>query len=201
MLTSYLQLRVLRILSFILESYRYRSVNIRDWEHVPSPKSKNAAFVAMGHGPWRWRIIILLLSAATFHFTFILTSNQFTMAETESDSGDVSIQELQETVSRLSSHKGVQAVLILNRQGDILAESLASSFSTPSMYDADDTQPPEQKHELAKQSHKLLASAKAYLESLDPSDDVAFLQLRSKNNYEVMIAPHEGYVLAVSKRL
>ena len=123
------------------------------------------------------------------------------MAELETDSGDVSIQELQETVSRLSSHKGVQAVLILNRHGDILAESIASSISAPPSYSTEDTHPPEQKHELAKQSHKLLSSAKAYLESLDPSDDVSFLQLRSKNNYEVMIAPQEGYVLAVSKRL
>lgn len=122
------------------------------------------------------------------------------MTEVETELGDVSIQELQETVSRLSSHKGVQSVLILNRQGDILAESIASSLSAAPLYNADDS-PSEQKHELAKQSHKLLASAKAYLESFDPSDDVAFLQLRSKNNTEVMIAPHEGYVLAVSKRL
>lgn len=119
------------------------------------------------------------------------------MAEVEADSGDVSFQELQETVSRLASHKGVQSVLILNRQGDILAESIANS-TPPS--NTDDS-PPEQKHELAKQSHKLLLSAKAYLESLDPDDEVAFLQLRSRNNNEVMIAPHEGYVLAVSKRL
>ncbi len=114
---------------------------------------------------------------------------------TESDAGDVSIQELQDTVSRLASHKGVQSVLILNREGDILAESIANS--TPSSLNADDTP----KHELAKQSHKLLASARAHLQSLDPNDEVAFLQLRSKNNHEVMIAPHEGYVLAVSKRL
>ncbi|GAX26759.1 dynein light chain roadblock-type [Fistulifera solaris] len=113
---------------------------------------------------------------------------------TESDTGDVSIQELQDTVSRLASHKGVQSVLILNREGDILAESIVNF--TPSL-NVDEAP----KHELAKQSHKLLTSARAYLQSLDPNDEVAFLQLRSKNNHEVMIAPHEGYVLAVSKRL
>ena len=93
---------------------------------------------------------------------------------------NVNLQELQDTVSRLSSHKGVKSVLILNRKGDILVSSSG----------AVDT---------AQWTQKLLKTANSYLQSLAPDDEVSFLQLRSQQHREVMIAPHEGYVLAVLK--
>lgn len=93
------------------------------------------------------------------------------------------MQELQETVSRLSSHKGVDAVMILNRSGDILAVS----GSAANMHQA-------------KMTKKLLEAANAYLKSLKEDDEVSFLQIRSKESQELMIAPHQGFVLAVLKR-
>jgi dynein light chain roadblock-type len=91
--------------------------------------------------------------------------------------------ELNETVSRLSSHKGVEAVQILNRDGDIVTES--GSAATPKQ---------------AALVKKLMEAAGSYIQSLEPEDEVSFLQIRSKGGQELMIAPHQGYVLAVLKR-
>ena len=90
------------------------------------------------------------------------------------------LQELQETVSRLSSHKGVEAVLILNREGDILAESSGK--------------------DAAAQVQKLLQAAQTFVQNLAADDVVSFLQIRTQQRRELYVAPHEGYVLAVMKR-
>lgn len=90
------------------------------------------------------------------------------------------LQELQETVGRLSSHKGVEAVLILNRDGDILAEASGK--------------------DAAQQVQSLLKAAQSYVKSLAPDDEVSFMQVRTQQRRELYIAPHEGYVLAVLKR-
>ena len=90
--------------------------------------------------------------------------------------------ELNETVSRISSHKGVEAVQILNKSGDIISESGSSN--------------PQQ----AALIKKLMRSAKNYLKSLDEDDEIAFLQIRSKGGRELMIAPPLGFALVVLKR-
>ena len=124
---------------------------------------------------------------------------------TTASRGDASIplQELEETVSRLSSHKGVLSVMILNRKGDILVESgslVASKAPAASATGEEEQEDNAANTEHAMVTHKLFQSATQYLQSLQPEDEVTFLQLRSKNNQELMIAPHEGYVLAVLKR-
>ena len=136
-------------------------------------------------------------------------SNRMT-AEASSSSSEVSLQELQETVSRLSSHKGVESVLILNRSGDIVAASgrLLASSSTEggsSEHSSEKTDnasyhisSPLTRH--AQQTQHLLATATAYLNTLQPDNEVSFLQLRSKHKQELMIAPHQGYVLALLKQ-
>ena len=97
-----------------------------------------------------------------------------------STTDNVNLQELQETVSRLSSHKGVEAVLILNRQGDILAEASGK--------------------ETAAKVQQLLHAAQTFVENLAPDDEVSFMQVRTQQRRELYIAPHDGYVLAVMKR-
>jgi dynein light chain roadblock-type len=98
----------------------------------------------------------------------------------------INLQEMQETVSRLSSHKGVQMVLILNRNGDILVESGITGGNSL---------------EHASNIQKLLTAANTYLQQcVHAEDEVAFLQIRSKDNHDLMISPHEGFVLAVLKR-
>jgi hypothetical protein len=131
------------------------------------------------------------------------------MSSTESQSvdGNVPLQELQETVSRLSSHKGVESVLILNRNGDIVVES--GSVASYNLPPTSPTAAAEEEFAAALEecsaqhalrTNKLLEAATSYIQSLQPDDEVAFVQVRSKNNQELMIAPHQGFVLAVLKR-
>jgi hypothetical protein len=55
------------------------------------------------------------------------TESTRNMTAATSETVNANLEELQETVSRLMSHKGVEAVIVLNRNGDILAESTSSS--------------------------------------------------------------------------
>ena len=149
---------------------------------------------------------------------------------------DVALTELNETVSRLASHKGVETVQILNRDGDIITESSsnpaasitvssevtsASSTTTPTTNQATTTATPNgndatqstpttsvdspvaQQTFLTKQAaltKKIMDLAGQYLHNVDGDDEVSFIQIRSKSGQELLIAPHEGYVLAVHKR-
>ena len=51
------------------------------------------------------------------------TSTPETAAGTTPSKKQVGYQEVQETVNRLAAHKGVTAVLILNKDGDILTQT------------------------------------------------------------------------------
>jgi len=90
------------------------------------------------------------------------------------------MQELNEVVERLSSHSNVEAVMILNRKGDIVAGGDAKRASA---------------------CQKLLQTAKIAVQMNDEDDEeVAFLQIRSSAGRELMIAPHEGFCLVVVKK-
>ena len=110
------------------------------------------------------------------------------------------IQELEETVGRLSSHKGVEAVLMLNRTGDILVSSGGVASSSSSSSESTTATPPstaaEQQQKQAKYIKQLTETATKFIQCLDPDDSVSFVQVRSKQ-HEVMIAPHNDYILAV----
>ena len=99
-----------------------------------------------------------------------------------------SMQELEETVGRLSAHKGVEAVLMLNRHGDILVSSGGASGNAP----AENQDKPKQ----AKYLKQVIETATKFIHCLDPEDAVSFVQIRSKQ-HEVMLAPHNDYILAV----
>lgn len=118
---------------------------------------------------------------------------------------NVNILELNETVSRLVAHKGVEVVQILNKAGDVIAESGSSTTQAMdrvwSENDTDESNTNNEKHpHHAALVKKLLGVATTYVQSLDENDAVAFLQIRSASGRELMIAPHEGFALVVLKR-
>eukprot|EP00934_Nitzschia_sp_Nitz4_P004300 Nitzschia sp. Nitz4//scaffold44_size153857//112588//113028//NITZ4_002738-RA/size153857-processed-gene-0.133-mRNA-1//1//CDS//3329552208//4290//frame0 len=105
----------------------------------------------------------------------------------------VDLSEVQETVSRLAAHKGVTAVLILNRAGDILTQSGQGLVGNP---------------RLLKQT---LEAAAMYIQSIpnennnteeedvseeDALDSLSFVRIRSKAE-EILVAPKNQYVLVV----
>lgn len=159
--------------------------------------------------------------------------------------------ELNETISRLSSHQGVEIVQVLNKNGDIVMES-----SSRSQQQQQQQAPPTQQQQQQHQSHSNIGSTSTHNDdevvgadsdnsaiangntsnptaaniqyalftkhiielattyfhssgsnnssqnSLETTnqDQVSFIHIRSKNGKEMMISPHEGYVLTVLKR-
>lgn len=95
------------------------------------------------------------------------------------------LQELEETVSRLSGHKGVEAVLMLNREGNILVVSGGVNKDDPAAT-----------AKQAKFIKQLMDVSVKLILCLDPNDTISFVQLRSKQ-HQVMLAPHNDYILAV----
>ena len=90
-----------------------------------------------------------------------------------------SMEEVENTVSRLSSHKGVKAVMILSDQGEIVQ----SSF------------PPESEVEQA----KILVKIKRLSSSLfqnESDEEVSFIRIRTQH-HELLVAPNNDYILVV----
>ncbi|MEQ2162571.1 Ddynein light chain roadblock-type 1, partial [Goodea atripinnis] len=84
-------------------------------------------------------------------------------------SGDA---EVEETLKRIQSQKGVQGIIIVNSEG-IPVKSTLDNQSTV-QYSA--------------LIHQLVMKARSTLRDIDPQNDLTFLRLRSKKN-EIMIAP------------
>uniref|UniRef100_A0A3P9QED3 Dynein, light chain, roadblock-type 1 n=1 Tax=Poecilia reticulata TaxID=8081 RepID=A0A3P9QED3_POERE len=82
--------------------------------------------------------------------------------------------EVEETLKRIQSQKGVQGIIIVNSEG-IPVKSTLDNQSTV-QYSA--------------LIHQLVMKARSTLRDIDPQNDLTFLRVRSKKN-EIMIAPGE----------
>ncbi len=91
-----------------------------------------------------------------------------------------SISEVEETLSRIQSHKGVRGVLIINSEG----VAIRSTFSAP------------QTASYAGLLSQLVLKARSVCRTIDTMDDLTFLRLRSRN-CEIMVAPDKEYLLVV----
>mmetsp|Transcript_18030 Transcript_18030/g.25680 ORF Transcript_18030/g.25680 Transcript_18030/m.25680 type:complete len:108 (-) Transcript_18030:687-1010(-) len=97
-----------------------------------------------------------------------------------SDAASSSVIEVEETLARISSHKGVEGILILSRDGIAIQSTLSE----------------EQTKIHSALLSQLASKASSFVETLDQSDELTFLRIRSKNR-EVMIAPDKEYILIV----
>ena len=88
--------------------------------------------------------------------------------------------EIEETLKRLQSHKGVKGVLIMNSDGVSIRSNLT----------------PEETENYAALVSQLALKAAGVVRTLDDSDELAFLRIRTKK-HEIMIAPSPDYVLVV----
>jgi dynein light chain roadblock-type len=88
--------------------------------------------------------------------------------------------EVEETLKRVQSHKGVKGVLIMNSDGIPIRSNL----------------PPEDTENYAALVSQLSNKAAGVVRTLDDTDELAFLRVRSKN-HEIMIAPDKDYILVV----
>ncbi|KAF6724366.1 Dynein light chain roadblock-type 1 [Oryzias melastigma] len=88
--------------------------------------------------------------------------------------------DVDETLKRIQSQKGVQGVIIVNSEG-IPIKTTLDNLSTV---------------QYAGLIQQLVLMARSTVRELDPQNDLTFLRVRSKKN-EIMIAPDKDYFLIV----
>jgi len=90
------------------------------------------------------------------------------------------IVEVEQTIARIQSHKGVEGVIILNKDGSIIQSTLDE----------------EQTKSHADVISKLTVKASCLVETLDANDELSFLRIRSHKR-EIMVSPDKDYLLIV----
>ncbi|XP_023241218.1 dynein light chain roadblock-type 2-like [Centruroides sculpturatus] len=88
--------------------------------------------------------------------------------------------EVEETLKRIQSHKGVVGVIVTNSEGVPIKTSLDNTTTT----------------QYAGLMTQLVERARNTVREIDPTNDLTFLRIRSKKN-EIMIAPDKEYLLIV----
>uniref|UniRef100_A0A914X9S8 Dynein light chain roadblock n=1 Tax=Plectus sambesii TaxID=2011161 RepID=A0A914X9S8_9BILA len=88
--------------------------------------------------------------------------------------------DVEETIKRIQSQKGVVGVIVMDSEGRPVRSTLDQETTT----------------QHAALLQQLSDKAKNVIRELDPSNDLTFLRLRSKK-HEIMIAPDKDYLLVV----
>ncbi|KAJ8259191.1 hypothetical protein COCON_G00182030 [Conger conger] len=88
--------------------------------------------------------------------------------------------EVEETLKRIQTQKGVQGIIIVNAEGIPVKTTLDNSSTV----------------QYAGLIHQLVMKARSTVRDIDPQNDLTFLRIRSKKN-EIMIAPDKDYFLIV----
>ncbi|XP_045295776.1 dynein light chain roadblock-type 2 isoform X1 [Leopardus geoffroyi] len=88
--------------------------------------------------------------------------------------------EVEETLKRIQSHKGVMGTMVVNAEGIPIRTTLDNSTTV----------------QYAGLLHQLTMKAKSTVRDIDPQNDLTFLRIRSKK-HEIMVAPDKEYLLIV----
>ncbi|XP_006888950.1 PREDICTED: dynein light chain roadblock-type 2 [Elephantulus edwardii] len=88
--------------------------------------------------------------------------------------------EVEETLKRIQSHKGVIGTMVVNAEGIPIRTTLDNSSTV----------------QYAGLLHQLTMKAKSTVRDIDPQNDLTFLRIRSKK-HEIMVAPDKEYLLIV----
>ncbi|RXN19865.1 microtubule-associated s 1A 1B light chain [Labeo rohita] len=91
---------------------------------------------------------------------------------TSNSESNCAFAEVEETIKRIQSQKGVQGIIIVNAEGIPIKSTLDNSSTV----------------QYAGNVHQLLMKARGMVRDIDPQNDLTFLRVRSKKN-EIMIAP------------
>jgi len=90
--------------------------------------------------------------------------------------------EIEETLTRIANHKGVEGVLVVNSDGIPLRPSKGMDDELTQKYAANMAQ--------------LAAKARSAVRDIDPQNDLSFLRIRTKK-HEIMVAPDKEFLLIV----
>jgi len=90
------------------------------------------------------------------------------------------MSEIEETIKRIQSHKGVIGVVVVNSSGVSIRSTLDR----------------EQTIKYSGLLTQLIGKARSVIRELDVTNDLTFLRIRSKK-HEIMVAPDKDYILIV----
>ncbi|XP_037085240.1 dynein light chain roadblock-type 2-like [Pollicipes pollicipes] len=88
--------------------------------------------------------------------------------------------EVEETLKRIQSHKGVIGTIIVNSEGIPIRSTMENSLTV----------------QYSGLISQLNDKARSTVRDLDPTNDLTFLRIRSKK-HEIMVAPDKEYLLIV----
>jgi dynein light chain roadblock-type len=88
--------------------------------------------------------------------------------------------EVEETLGRLTSHKGVRGIVLLNSEGEMVRSTLETTLA----------------NYYASLLIQLAANTRTVVRELDSQNDLSFLKIRTKKHH-IMVAPDREYVLIV----
>merc|ERR1712226_226691 len=88
--------------------------------------------------------------------------------------------EVEETLKRLVSHKGVIGTIVVNNEGVPIKSTLDNATTV----------------QYSGLLNNLVDQAKTMFKELDPTNDLTFLRIRTKK-HEIMVAPDRDYLLIV----
>ncbi|KAJ3183031.1 Dynein light chain roadblock-type 2 [Geranomyces variabilis] len=86
--------------------------------------------------------------------------------------------DVEATLTRITSHTGVQGIVIATHEGSVIRSTLDNI----------------QTQQISTLVTQLAARGKSVVRDLDPEDDLTFLRIRSKKN-EIMVAETKQYLL------
>ncbi|XP_010720564.2 dynein light chain roadblock-type 1 [Meleagris gallopavo] len=88
--------------------------------------------------------------------------------------------EVEETLKRIQSQKGVQGIIVVNSEGIPIKSTMDNTTTI----------------QYAGLMHSFIMKARSTVRDIDPQNDLTFLRIRSKKN-EIMVAPDKDYFLIV----
>ncbi|KAH9507780.1 Dynein light chain roadblock-type 2 [Bulinus truncatus] len=88
--------------------------------------------------------------------------------------------EVEETLKRIQSHKGVTGTIVVNNEGIPIKTTLDNSTTV----------------QYTGLFHSLIAKARSTVRDLDPQNELQFMRIRSHKN-EIMCAPDKDFLLIV----
>uniref|UniRef100_A0A8C8YBY5 Dynein light chain roadblock n=1 Tax=Prolemur simus TaxID=1328070 RepID=A0A8C8YBY5_PROSS len=86
--------------------------------------------------------------------------------------------EVEETLKRLQTQKGVQGIILVNTEGIPIKSTMNNPTTT----------------QHANLMHNFVLKARSTVHEIDPQNDLTFLQIHSKKN-EIIVAPDKDYFL------
>ncbi|XP_014206476.1 dynein light chain roadblock-type 2 [Copidosoma floridanum] len=89
-------------------------------------------------------------------------------------------QEVEETMKRIQSHKGVIGTIVVNSEGIPIKSTMDNTTTV----------------QYAGLISQLSDKARSVVRDLDPTNDLTFLRIRSKK-HEIMVAPDKEFILIV----